>query len=184
MYTLVKFIFSEKATKFYKISTVNLTVTTLHRTNLRWRFRKKLWPFQNIWTLPNVLWLSFDLSWNWNLHIFIQVLLPFGKNCKRSMARRGSIKMWRGASVQFYLEVQLKPWDFSNVIILISPDLIPHVPQDSLQLKIIKGAFLEQSPFMLHFWHSSNSSLQPCSMAIRVVEFSNGGYKIRKIYII
>ena len=59
----------------------------------------------------------------------------------------------------------LKPfYKLPYVIILTSPDLIPHVPQDSLQLKIIKGAFLEQSPFMLHLWHSSNSSLQPCSI--------------------
>ena len=44
----VKSIYFEKATKFYKISIVDLT---LHRTNLRWRFRKILWPSQNKWTL-------------------------------------------------------------------------------------------------------------------------------------
>ena len=43
---LVKFIYSEKATKFCEISTVDLTITTL--TNLQWRFRKILWPSQNI----------------------------------------------------------------------------------------------------------------------------------------
>ena len=45
---LIKFIYSEKATKFWEISTVDLTVTT-YRTNthLQWRFRKKLWPSQN-----------------------------------------------------------------------------------------------------------------------------------------
>ena len=36
----IKFIYSEKATKFCEISTVDLTVTK-HRTNLRWWFRKK-----------------------------------------------------------------------------------------------------------------------------------------------
>ena len=46
---LVKFIYSEKATKFCKTSTVDLTVTTL--TNVRWRFHKILWPSQNILTL-------------------------------------------------------------------------------------------------------------------------------------
>ena len=37
-YALLKFIYSEKATKFCEISSVDLTVTTyLVRTNLRWR---------------------------------------------------------------------------------------------------------------------------------------------------
>ena len=44
----VKFIYSEKATKFCEISTVYLTGTTFNRTILRWRFRKILWPSQNI----------------------------------------------------------------------------------------------------------------------------------------
>ena len=35
----IKFIYSEKATQFYEISTVDLTLTTKD---------KKLWPFQNI----------------------------------------------------------------------------------------------------------------------------------------
>ena len=42
-YLLVKFIYSEKATKFCKISTVDFTV--LHRTNLWLRFRKKFVAF-------------------------------------------------------------------------------------------------------------------------------------------
>ena len=46
-FTLLKFIFSEKATKFFRTSTIDLTVTTLLRTNLRWRFRKHLWPVAN-----------------------------------------------------------------------------------------------------------------------------------------
>ena len=39
---LLKFIYSEKVTKFFKISTVDLTVT-IHK----WRFRKHLWPSQD-----------------------------------------------------------------------------------------------------------------------------------------
>ena len=45
----LKFIYSKKATKFCKISTVGL-----HR-----RFRKNLWPSQNIWTL---LWIRIILD--------------------------------------------------------------------------------------------------------------------------
>ena len=48
-YLQVKFVYSEKVTKFCEISTVDWSL--LHRTNLRWRFRKNLWPSQNIWTL-------------------------------------------------------------------------------------------------------------------------------------
>ena len=43
----LKFIYSEKATKFCEISTVNLT-GAIYRTNLRWRFHKNLWPSQNL----------------------------------------------------------------------------------------------------------------------------------------
>ena len=41
----VKFIYSEKATKFCKISILLLTGT---RTKISWRFRKFFWPPQNI----------------------------------------------------------------------------------------------------------------------------------------
>ena len=43
---LVKFIYSEKATKFCE----NYFWLALHWTS-RWRFRKNLWPSQNIWIL-------------------------------------------------------------------------------------------------------------------------------------
>ena len=50
---LLKFVYSEKATKVCKIFTVDLTgKLALHKTNLWWRFCKILWPSQNIWTLP------------------------------------------------------------------------------------------------------------------------------------
>ena len=53
--TVIKIIYSEKATKFCEISTLLLTGTTyillLHRTKVRWRFHKILWLSQNIWTL-------------------------------------------------------------------------------------------------------------------------------------
>ena len=47
---MLKFIYSEKATTFSKISTNYLTGST-YRTNNWWRFFKILWPSQNIWTL-------------------------------------------------------------------------------------------------------------------------------------
>ena len=52
---LLKFIYSEKATLFCKISTVEWLA--LHWTNLQRRFPRILWPFQNIWTLND-----FDFS--------------------------------------------------------------------------------------------------------------------------
>ena len=47
--TYVKFISSDKATRFFEIST--LLLKALHRTKVRWRFCKILWPSQNIWSL-------------------------------------------------------------------------------------------------------------------------------------
>ena len=46
---LIKFIYSEKATKLCEIST--LLWLAMHRAKIRWRFRKIFWPSQNIWTL-------------------------------------------------------------------------------------------------------------------------------------
>ena len=44
----IQFIYSEKVTKFSKSSPY---FYALHRTKVRGRFRKILWPSQNIWTL-------------------------------------------------------------------------------------------------------------------------------------
>ena len=52
----VKFIYSEKATKFCEISTLLLSVCTV----VKQRFRKILWPFQNIRTL--IILTKFDQS--------------------------------------------------------------------------------------------------------------------------
>ena len=49
LFLMLKFIYSEKTTKFYEISPYFWLA--LHRTKARWRFRKILWPSQNIWTL-------------------------------------------------------------------------------------------------------------------------------------
>ena len=48
--SILKFIYSEKATKFCKISTLLLSYVVPVK-KVRWRFRKILWPSQNIWTL-------------------------------------------------------------------------------------------------------------------------------------
>ena len=57
----VKFIYSEKATNFCEISTINLSyVVTVKST--RWRFCKILWLSQNIWTL-----IKFSFFHIWDL---------------------------------------------------------------------------------------------------------------------
>ena len=55
---VVKFIYSEKATKFVKSPPFFWLV--IHRTKVRWRFRKILWPSENIWTLMFSLLLTFN----------------------------------------------------------------------------------------------------------------------------
>ena len=47
----LKFIYFEKATKFCEISIYFWL--PLHRTKVRWRSRKILWPSQNTWTIQN-----------------------------------------------------------------------------------------------------------------------------------
>ena len=54
----VKFIYSEKATNFCKISTVDLS----YIVNLHWRFCKILWPSQNIYMNFNAR-LLFCTQW-------------------------------------------------------------------------------------------------------------------------
>ena len=57
----VKFIYSEKATKFCEISYLLLLQYT--QSKVRWRFRKILWPSQNMWTFMTVWWYGIpDLS--------------------------------------------------------------------------------------------------------------------------
>ena len=61
---------------------------------------------------------------------------------------------------------------------------------------LIKGAFFDHNILksdvenqnfplfekLIFFWKVTNFSLKIFIMAIRVVEFSNGGYKIRKVF--
>ena len=49
MYVQVKFVYSEKATKFCEIFTLFLTVFTVVKSKVK--IHKILWPSQNIWTL-------------------------------------------------------------------------------------------------------------------------------------
>ena len=51
----LKFTYSEKATKFCEISTIDLTITTSDISMLE--SHKGVWPSQNIWTYQ---WLSFQ----------------------------------------------------------------------------------------------------------------------------
>ena len=54
IYVLVKFIYSEKATKFCEIFTL---LFFDFRTKVRWRFRTILWPSRNVWTLTMIVFL-------------------------------------------------------------------------------------------------------------------------------
>ena len=66
---MLNFIYSEKATKFCEISTLLLTGTT--KTKVRGRFRKILWPSQNIWSLTKRLQMFF-INWNKNFEKLYQ----------------------------------------------------------------------------------------------------------------
>ena len=78
---LLKFIYSEEATKFCEISTIYLT-------NLRWRFLKHLWPSQNIWTLSNkilgnteryiIIWMESLMNYKWKSYDSKKVLISLG----------------------------------------------------------------------------------------------------------
>ena len=57
--SLVKFIYSEKATKFFRNLPLTFIGLQYIRSKVRGRFRKILWPSQNIWTL----FQSFHKRW-------------------------------------------------------------------------------------------------------------------------
>ena len=57
---MIKFIYSEKATKFCEITTLLQYI----QTKVRWRFRKILWPSQNIRTLIDNTLPTRAISWN------------------------------------------------------------------------------------------------------------------------
>ena len=60
----LKFIYSEKATKFCEI--FNLLLTTDIESKVRWKFRKILWPSKNTWTLTsNPYWMVRLLRSSW-----------------------------------------------------------------------------------------------------------------------
>ena len=67
----IKFICSEKATKFCEIPTNWFICPMYCQSNNWWRFLKILWPSQNIWTLT-VVWFIFiqDTILVWCLNSF------------------------------------------------------------------------------------------------------------------
>ena len=86
-YFLVKFIYSEKATKFCKIFTFLLICTTSDKS-MRWRFCKNLWPSQNIWTL--------NIKINWKILLWpSQNIWTFIITLKRISSHCVTIFMWR-----------------------------------------------------------------------------------------
>ena len=76
-FRLIKFIYSEKVTKFCQISTWLLTGTT-YRTKVRWRYRKILWLSQNIWTLIVII--------TWQVFITTAILEIKSAACCRTFA--------------------------------------------------------------------------------------------------
>ena len=57
---IVKFIYSEKATNFFEISTLLLSYVVPVKS--KWRFCKILWPSQNIWSLVQYCLFFFKYS--------------------------------------------------------------------------------------------------------------------------
>ena len=59
----VKFKYSERATHYCKIYTIDLSYVSIcsNGLNLQWRFHKILWTSQNIWTLPTHLLCNSDI---------------------------------------------------------------------------------------------------------------------------
>ena len=89
---LLKFIYSEKATKFCEI--FSLILSYVVQSKVRWRFHKILWPPQNIWTLQ---WVPCPCSPLINDHFYkklsLYIQIPsiylgfkfkFGPSCVRS----------------------------------------------------------------------------------------------------
>ena len=71
----VKFIHSEKVTNFCQISTIDLSyVVTVKSTEiLQWRFRKILWPSQNVWTLRMLIGILFKITKPLPFEIFLKI---------------------------------------------------------------------------------------------------------------
>ena len=75
--TKLKFIYSEKATKFGKSPPIICPMYC--QSNNWWRFRKILWPSQNIWTLAYqksdipLFWYSFLCFFHKKIHKWLQL---------------------------------------------------------------------------------------------------------------
>ena len=65
---MFKFIYSEKGTKFCRISSVDLTVTTYDESTIY----KIVWPSQNIWSLP-IHFGNYVPQWSVELVVYYQI---------------------------------------------------------------------------------------------------------------
>ena len=109
---LVKFIYSEKATKFCE----NYFWLALHWTS-RWRFRKNLWPSQNIWILSGT-----EPRYNFGIGIGAETfllgpLLSCQKNSKTNshvFTLFGVIYICRSLKWTMILKKKLKKFRFGN----------------------------------------------------------------------
>ena len=93
IFLFIKFIYSEKATKFCEIFPLLLTVCAVVKS--KERLRKILWPSQNIWTLQLMFSFEFKFKSRWNYGfkkscinlleifsmLFFYIFPPFFKNC-------------------------------------------------------------------------------------------------------
>ena len=81
---LIKFIYSEKATKICEIST--LLCLQVLQTKVRWRFRNILWPSRNVRTLPKLVKKGFlESVWHWNFLSFLKdwkITNIIGRKCR------------------------------------------------------------------------------------------------------
>ena len=59
----------------------------LHRTKVRWRFRKILWPSQNIWTLYQYLFIHLSSFSDWPLVYPLKTLIFYTLNTPLSSSQ-------------------------------------------------------------------------------------------------
>ena len=116
---MLKFINSEKATKFCEIFLLLLTIWLQYiQSKVRGTFRKILWPSQNIWTLSenvnNIFWLftTHSLFTNSSTRTYMRLFF-FQFNAWwlwKSWIMTRTCKLW-------------STWHFSRVVVLLATAL-------------------------------------------------------------
>ena len=83
---------------------------TLHRTKVRWRFRKISWPSQNLWTLISIKTLLQRFKWN---YLPATTLISHELQSKMSASRKSSEKKVDGI---VYGILQLSGWNWIEIL--------------------------------------------------------------------